>query len=180
MRFLLVGCLIALSSCAVPVVGAPVAVDTPVVAADSPEARWVNRFCGMGKLLVTAGETAQEPITAADPAVLKRQFLDVTGRLVGVLDAALADLRALRPAPAPEVDPLIRDLIESFTEARGAIATARDEVRAATPLTTEVLTSAVQRFGGAVSALDRAARLIKAADLPPSLANATDAAPNCR
>ncbi|GAA3055880.1 hypothetical protein [Actinokineospora globicatena] len=180
MRLLLVGCLIALSACATPVAGTPVAADVTPVAEDSAEARWMNRFCGLGKLLVTAGETAQQPITSSDPVELKRQFLDVTGRLVGVLDAALADLRALRPSPAPEVDPLIRQLTEAFAESRASIATARDDVRAVETLTVEVFSAAAQRLTTALGGLERAVKLLKAAQLPPALVAATDAAPNCR
>ncbi|RLK55546.1 hypothetical protein CLV68_5035 [Actinokineospora cianjurensis] len=182
-RLLLLGCLIALSACATPVTGVPVAADptpTTSVSADSPEARWMNRFCGMGKLMVTAGETAQEPMTSGDPAVLKKQFLDLTGRLIGVLDAVLADLRALRPAPAREVDPLIRQLTDAFTESRRSIAVARDDVRAVEPLTAEAFSAAAQRLTTALGGFERALKLMQAATLPPRLTDAADAAPNCR
>ncbi|WP_018682016.1 hypothetical protein [Actinokineospora enzanensis] len=174
-------CVTALAGCAKPTAGTPVGVEitSTTRAAGGPEVAWMNRFCGFGKLLATAGDTAQPPGTSSDPAVLKRQFVEMTGRLGGVLDAALSDLRGLTPAPAPEVDPLIRELISSLTEARDAIGAAKSEVEAADPLTAEVFTSANNRLGTALPALERAGKLLKAADLPPSLSAAASSAPNC-
>ncbi len=172
----------AVAGCAGPMAGTPVAATvagSPSADPNSPEAKWMNRFCGMSKLLITAGDTAQTPVTSSDPAVLKRQFVDTTGRLVGVLDAVLSDLRALRPAPAPQVDPVLGELIDSLSESRTAIGTAKADVEAVEPMTVEVYSAAVDRFGTAMGGLERALRTMNALDLPDELADAGGAARNC-
>lgn len=179
--------LVALAAgCAEPVPGAAVAGDavritttTAPADPDSPQARWMNRFCGVGKLLIAAGETNQPPSGTGDAEELRRQFIDTAGRVVGVLDTVLSDLRALLPSPAPEVDPVLTTLVDNFSDARSTIAGARDDVQAADPLTVEVYRVAVDRFGSGMRGFDNALRTIGELELPDELLEAGEAAPNC-
>ncbi|GLZ41465.1 hypothetical protein [Actinokineospora sp. NBRC 105648] len=181
----LLGCVavVAVAGCAKPTTGSPVAVSltstTSAGKVDQGSVTWMNRFCGMAKLLVTAGDTAQAPITSSDPAVIKRQFVETTGRLTGVLDAVLSDLRALRPAPAPEIDPVLGELIDNLSEARDAIATAKSDVEASEPITVDVLTAAVDRLSTAMRGFNSALKTMKALELPEELKDAGASARNC-
>ena len=145
----------------------------------SPGVRWMNRWCGAGKLLVTAGETNPVPTTTGDAAVLKREFLQMTSRLAGVLDAVLSDLRALRPAPVPGLDSSISKIIEGLVEARGELGTAHDEVEAADPMTVEAYTAGVKRFGRSMNGLATAQNAMNRIDIPDELKDAGQSASNC-
>ena len=175
------------AGCARPTSGTAVAVrevDPTVTTSAPPEAdpddvRWMEKFCGTGKLLVTAAETTQQPTSSSDPAVLKKQFLDTTGRFIGVLDAALADYRSLVPSPAPEIDPNLGKLIDGLAQGRSAVATARDEVTAAEPLTPEVYGSAIDRFGTGLRGFEAALTAVDNIELPDRLRDAAAATENC-
>ncbi|WP_156754292.1 hypothetical protein [Actinokineospora pegani] len=175
-----------LAGCAVPTRGTPVAIEPLTTRttsappeADPDDVRWMERFCGSGRLLITAAETTQQPTTSDDPAVLRKQFLDVTDRFVGVLDAALSDLNALVPSPAPEIDPNLRKLVDGMTEARTSMATARDTVRAADPLTAEAYRGAIDEFGAGMRGFETAVSAVNNIDLPERLVDAAGQTRSC-
>ncbi|WP_424188549.1 hypothetical protein ACOBQX_10370 [Actinokineospora sp. G85] len=173
-----------LAGCAVPTRGTPVAIEPLTTTSAPPEVdpddvRWMERFCGSGRLLITAAETTQQPTTSNDPAVLRKQFLDITDRFVGVLDAALSDLNALVPSPAPEIDPNLRKLVDGMTEARTSLAAAGNAVRAADPLTPEVYRGAIDEFGAGMRGFETAVSAVNNIDLPEHLVDAAGQTRNC-
>jgi hypothetical protein len=175
------GCAAAVGGEPVPGAAPPPRVTStaPSIDAGSREAVWMNGFCGVGKLLITAGETAPKPTTSSDPAVLKKEFTDTAGRLVNVLDAALTDLRRLRPAPAGGLDDVIGTVIDHMSAARDTINHAKSTVDATEPLTEPVYSAAVQEFGRGVTDLQQAVDFLKVIKLPDVLLDAAAAAPNC-
>ncbi|OLR91524.1 hypothetical protein [Actinokineospora bangkokensis] len=176
----LAGCARSTSGTAVGVEGRTAATSTSAAPeVDADDVRWMDRFCGAGKVLVTAAETMGAPSTSSDPAVLRTEFLDLANRFVGVLDTALGDLRGLLPSPAPEVDPDLEGLVDGLDQARAAIASARDDVQAADPLTVEVYRSAVDRFGTGLRGLNSALTAQDGLDLPDRLVEAGARAKNC-
>ncbi|WP_436501341.1 hypothetical protein [Actinokineospora sp. HUAS TT18] len=175
-----VACVVVVAAgCATEVSGSAVSIPTAEADPNSPEVKWMNRWCGAGKLLTTAGETSPVPTTTSDAAVLKREFLEMTGRLAGVLDAVITDLRALRPAPAPGLDTPISKIIEGLVEARGELGTAHSEVEAADPMTAEAYSSGVKRFGRSMHGLASAQNAMLGIELPDELKDAAQSASNC-
>lgn len=179
---------LALGGCADTVGGAPLpdpaapptsTSGSPQVDPDSREAQWINGFCGVGKLLVTAAETQPQPRTSDDPAALKREFSEITGRLVNVLDAALTDLNRLPPAPVGGMDDVVGTMVEHMTAARDATGHAKSTVDAADPLTVEAYREAIDELGRGVASMQRALDFLRVVDLPDELVDAASAAPNC-
>jgi hypothetical protein len=152
---------------------------TPKVDPNSREAQWMNGFCGVGKLLVTAAETQPKPQVSSDPTVLKQEFSETVGRLVNVLDAALTDLKRLPTAPVGGLDDVVSTVSGHLTDARNAINHAKSTVDAAAELTPEVYGAAVDEFGRGVTSLQQATDFLKVVDLPDVMDRAATAAPNC-
>ncbi|HEU5475523.1 MAG TPA: hypothetical protein VFV67_33185 [Actinophytocola sp.] len=170
------------SGCAVPIEGEPragaVVSSAPEVDPDSREARWMDDYCAFGQYFQEL--ELPEPRTTSDPAELKRQISESTGRMVEVLDNGLAKLRKLMPAPAGGVDDVINDLIEHLSTARGSIATAKSTVDNVAELTAETAQAALDSFTRGVTSLQEAVKLLDIIDLPDELKDAAEVAPNCR
>ncbi|MCX6464576.1 MAG: serine/threonine-protein kinase [Pseudonocardiales bacterium] len=161
----------------------PPATSTPASTIDpnSAEARYVDRLCAAGALLVTLGDTSAAPVDSTDPVVLRQEYLATTSRTIGTLDAALADYRVLRDdAPTPEVEAGFASVIEEFTAARDALDEGRAIVEAADPLTPEAYGEGVDRFTDSTRNLALAAQLVPQITLPSSYTAASAVAPSCQ
>ncbi|WP_146108290.1 hypothetical protein V5P93_001818 [Actinokineospora auranticolor] len=145
----------------------------------TPEVRWMNRFCTMSKRMINVGDSVQAPTNTTNLTVFRRQFLDMTGRLVGLLDAVLGDLRELKDAPAPAVEPMIKELTKNVTEARDAVGQAKSRMESANPPTEEAYGAAVNRLSEGLPPLQHSVELVGAADLPDELVAAAPFAPTC-
>lgn len=184
---LVTGLVLCLAGCASTVGGDPrpdpgaprSSSSAPAVDPNSREARWLNDLCGAGKRLITAGETLPQPQVSDDPAVLKREFSELTGRLLDVFDAALSDLRRLRPAPVSGMDDVIGTIVDHMSTARDTTSHAKSIVDAADPLTVEAYDEAVNELGRGLMSLQKAVDFLKVIDLPEELDGAAEAAPNC-
>ena len=158
---------------------------TPAVVSDvdpdSPEARYVDRLCTSGDLLVSLSESATTPSVTGDPAVARQEYLASVGRTVNVVDAALADYRVLQAdAPTPEVAAGFGLVVDEFTAARASLVEGQAIVEAADPLTVEAYGQGVDRFTDATRNLALAATLVQEIELPPRYQEAGAVAAGCQ
>ncbi len=153
---------------------------TAVAAADSPQARYVDRLCASGDLLTNLGDTATAPVPTTDLAVTRRNFLSTADRTIGVVEVALADFTALRDdAPNADVKAKFGLIVDEFTSARRSFGSARDGVAASNPLQLKAYSTGVKRYADGVRNIALAAQLVKGITLPPDYTAATPTAPRC-
>lgn|GEM_PF-3166085 len=147
---------------------------------NGPQARYVDRLCASGNLLVSLADSATAPQPTGDPAIARRDFLSATGRTISVVDAALADYATLRDdAPGADVGTRFGLVVDEFTSARAAFVEAQGDVEASDPLTTDVYSAAVDRFTDGVRNLSPAAQLVQEIELPDEYTDASAVAPSC-
>ncbi len=156
-------------------------VDTSGIDPNGPEARYVNRLCSGGDLLVAISASLAAPEDSTDPVVLRREYLATTERTIGTMDTALADFRVLRDdAPTPEVRTAFGSVVTEFESARASYVAGRAVVEASDPLTPEAYSEGVDHFTDGTRNLALASELTRGIRLPPSYTRANAVAPACQ
>jgi serine/threonine protein kinase len=161
-------------------VASPAATSAPGADPDSPQVRYVDRLCASGDLLTSLANSATSPQPSGDPAVARRDFLSTVDRSIAAVDAALADMIALRDdAPTPEIRVQFGLIVNEFTSARQSFTKARAGVAASDPLTVDAYRTGISRFTDGVRNLSLAVPLMQNIKLPPDYVAASSSAPHC-
>ena len=153
---------------------------TPGADPDGPQVRYVDRLCASGDLLKSLANSATSPQPSGNPAVARRDFLSTVDRSIAAVDAALADMTALRDdAPTPEIRVQFGLIVNEFTTARKAFARARAGVAASDPLTVDAYRTGISQFTEGLRSLSLAVPLMQNIKLPPDYVAASPSAPHC-
>ncbi len=163
--------LVALTACGTPA-GATATGETSVARTNATA--WADSVCGT---IARFREGAlQKPDLDTSSATAVVGLLAFTNRFAGVIDTAVSELEAARPAPHPDGDAMITKLTAVLGTMRATVETAKQNLKKANPARTGALRKAIaplERLDEVVSPLDHL-------DAGPEIGAAAASAPNCR
>jgi hypothetical protein len=167
--------LLTLTACAIPVGATTV---SEVTKARINATAWADSVCGT--IARFRAGALQKPdldgLDAASPQAAVVGLLAFTNRFAGVIDTAVSELDAARPAPTPEGDVMLTRFVEVLGTMRETVDTTKRNLKKANPNRTGSLEKAIaplEKLDDVVGPLDHL-------DAGPEIDAAAAAAPNCR
>jgi len=160
--------LVTLTACATPVGG------TAISVARTNATVWADSVCGTIARF-RAGALQKPDLDASSPHAAVG-LLAFTNRFAGVIDTAVSELDAARPAPDPDGEAMITKLTAVLGTMRETVETARRNLKKANPNRASALQKAIaplETLAEVVGPLDRL-------DAGPAIDAAAASAPNCR
>jgi hypothetical protein len=164
--------LVTLTACGTPV-GATATVETPVARTNATA--WADSVCGtIARFREGALQKPDLDTSSSTTAVVG--LLAFTNRFAGVIDTAVSELEAARPAPAPDGDAMITKLTGVLGTMRATVETTKQNLKKANPAKAGALRKAI----APLEKLDEVVGPLDHLDAGPEIGAAAAAAPNCR